>query len=270
VTGFPLDLPPILATPLFEGAAFALGLVIGSFANVCIHRLPRHESIVTPRSRCPRCAALISPLDNVPVLAYLLLRGRCRRCRAPISVRYPAIELANGLLYLGLALVYGPTPLTPVRMALATALLVLALIDLEHHLLPNVITLPGIAAGLAASFLPGSAVTPWGALAAAAGGYVGMAAVARAAEAYYGQEALGQGDWKMVAMLGAFFGWRGMLLAVLVGTAAGAVVGLALVAAGRGSGRTKLPLGTFLAAGALVALFAADPLLSWYATLYGG
>jgi leader peptidase (prepilin peptidase) / N-methyltransferase len=209
-------------------------------------------------------------MDNVPVLGYLWLRGRCRACRAPISARYPAVELANGLLYLGLALVYGPSWLVLVRMVLATALLVLALIDLEHQLLPDVITIPGVLAGVLATLLPGSSLEPLESLLAASGGFLLMALVARAAQAYYGHEALGQGDWKMVAMLGAFFGWRGMLLSVLLGTVAGALFGLAMVAAGRGSGKTKLPLGTFLAAGSLVALFAADPLLSWYAGLYGG
>ena len=122
--------------------------MVGSFANVCIHRLPLGRSIVSPPSRCPACGSLIAPCDNVPVLGWLWLRGRCRSCRAPISMRYPAVELLNGLLYLGLALLFGPSGATFLKMALSTSLLVLALIDLEHQILPDAITLPGLALGL--------------------------------------------------------------------------------------------------------------------------
>ena len=324
-----LDLRLLLESPAFEGAAFALGLVIGSFANVCIHRLPLGQSVVSPPSRCPACRSLIAPYDNVPVLAWLLLRGRCRSCRNPISVRYPAVELLNGLLYLGLALRYGPSPRAALFMLVSTGLVVLALVDLDHQLLPDAITLPGLLLGLLAgvpvvvlrapeAWLAGlgglmamaavgmlsdfdrrrppaeegrglgpdwrllamllaflawqRAVTgAWSeAAAAAALGYLLMATLAYAAARYYGQEALGEGDWKMVAMLGALFGWQGMLLSVFVGTLGGALVGLLLVALGRGSRRMKIPLGTFLAAGGLVVIFAGGPLLAWYQGLYRG
>ena len=144
-----LDLRLFLSSPLFEGTSFVLGLVVGSFANVCIHRLPLGRSIVSPPSRCPACGSLIAPRDNVPVLGWLWLRGRCRSCSAPISMRYPAVELLNGLLYLGLALLFGPSGATLLKMALSTSLLVLALIDLEHQILPDAITLPGLVLGLA-------------------------------------------------------------------------------------------------------------------------
>jgi leader peptidase (prepilin peptidase) / N-methyltransferase len=264
VTASGFDLSPVLASPLFEGAAFAFGLIVGSFANVCIYRLPLGQSVIHPPSRCPACGALIGAVDNVPVLAWLWLRGRCRACRAPISIRYPAGELANGLLYAALAASFGPTPQTVVKMALATALLVLGLIDLDHQLLPDVITLPGIAVGLLATLVPGTALTWWESALATAGGFAVMAAVGNAAKWYYGEEALGMGDWKMTAMLGAFFGWQGMLLALFLGTLAGAAIGLLLVGLGRGSRRTKIPLGTFLALGGLVTLFAGQPLLGWY------
>ena len=141
-TGAFADAPGAL-WPLF---ALALGLLIGSFANVCIHRLPLRESVVSPRSRCPSCRAAIAAGDNVPVLSYLFLKGRCRHCGTRISPRYPAVELANGLLYLAVALLDGPTPRALVDMAFVTALLVLSLIDLDHQILPDVITIPGIAA----------------------------------------------------------------------------------------------------------------------------
>jgi leader peptidase (prepilin peptidase)/N-methyltransferase len=324
VTAPLFDLRLFLVSPLFEGACFVLGLLVGSFANVCIHRLPLGRSIVRPPSRCPACGSLIASYDNVPVLGWLWLRGRCRTCRAPISIRYPAVELLNGLLYLGLALLFGPSPSTLIKMALSTTLLVLALIDLEHQILPDAITLPGLVLGLvvgalaaggpdatlgvlgglaAAAFVgmltnwdrressPGSLVSdakvpamilafllwqralpglPLEPALAAGLGYLAMAGIARAAERYYGQEALGQGDWKMVAMLGAFLGLQGVLLAVFLGALGGALSGLLLVALRRGTGRTRIPLGTFLAAGALAVIFTGEPLLNWYRSLYRG
>jgi leader peptidase (prepilin peptidase) / N-methyltransferase len=260
----------MLRSPVFEAGCFALGAIVGSFANVCIHRLPLGLSVVSPPSRCPRCGALIRPWDNVPVLSYLILGGRCRHCRAPISARYPLVEAVNGLAWLALAWRGGPTPQTAVAMVFVTALLVLALIDLEHQLLPDVITLPGIALGLLVSFLPGSRVSPLDAAASAVGGYLTFALVAKVGELWLGQEALGQGDWKMTAMLGAFFGWQGMLLAVFLGTLLGAVVGISIILLGRGGRRTPIPLGTFLAVGALAVVFSGRPLIAWYRGLLGG
>jgi leader peptidase (prepilin peptidase)/N-methyltransferase len=255
---------------VFELQALAAGLVVGSFANVCIHRLPRGESVVTPRSRCPQCAAPIGALDNVPVLSYLVLRGRCRRCRTRISPRYPAVEAANGLLYLALAVSLGPVPRAFVLMAFTTAVLVLGLIDLEHQLLHDVITLPGIAAGFVASFLPGSPVTPLGSCLAAAGGLAALTAINLAYRAARGSDGFGGGDPKMVAMIGAFLGWKATLLAVFIASLAGTFVGLGLVAFRGRTARHKLPFGTFLALGALVVTFAGDPLLAWYKGLFRG
>jgi len=255
---------------LFELQALAAGLVVGSFANVCIHRLPRGESVVTPRSRCPQCASPIGVADNVPVLSYLALRGRCRRCGVRISPRYPAVEAANGLLYLALAASLGPAPRAFVLMAFTTAVLVLGLIDLEHQLLHDVITLPGIAVGFAASFLPGSPVSPPGSFLAAACGFAALTAINVVYRAARGTDGFGGGDPKMVAMIGAFLGWQGALLAVFVASLTGTLVGLGLVAFQGRSARHKLPLGTFLALGALVVIFAGDPLLSWYKGFFRG
>lgn len=257
-----------LATPLREWGVLAFGLVAGSFANVLIHRIPLEQSVVLPRSRCPRCGEPIRPWDNIPVLSYLFLLGRCRACRAAISPRYPMVEAANGLMYLVLVRTSGLDLRTIVSMVFVTALLVLALIDLDHHLLPNVITLPGIAVGLAASFLPGPP-TPLGALAASLGGYLSLFAVAEAYKRTRGVEGLGQGDWKMVAMLGAFFGWERTLLTILLAALAGTLVGLVLMAARGVDSRYALPLGTFLGLAGLLAVFAGDPILSWYRGLLG-
>jgi len=260
----------LLRTPAFETTACLLGLVVGSFANVCIHRLPLGQSVVSPPSRCPACGTLIRAYDNLPVLAWLLLRGRCRSCRAPISWRYPAVEAANGLLWLALAALHGPGPRTLVEMALVTALLVLSLVDLEHQILPDVITLPGVVVGLAASFLPGSPVSPVAALVAAAGGWLAFAAVAKAYEKTRGIEGLGQGDWKLAALLGACFGWQKMLLTVLLASVAGSVVGLLAVALRGRDLRYALPLGSFLGAAGILVVFLGDALLVWYRGLFGG
>jgi len=260
----------LVEPPLWEVTALALGLIVGSFANVCVHRLPRGQSVVTPRSRCPHCDAEIRAWDNVPVVSWLVLLGRCRRCRTPISLRYPAVEAVNGAMYAALAAIHGPSPRTVAAMAFVTALLVLALIDLEHQILPNVITLPGVAIGIAASLLPGSPISWWEAAAAAAGGYAAFWALAALARAYYGEEALGQGDWKLVAMMGAFLGWRLALAGVFLGALLGSAVGLGLIGLGLGTGRTRVPFGTFLAAGALVAVFAGEPLLAWYGGFFVG
>jgi len=260
----------LLQSPAFETTAFLLGLIVGSFANVCIFRLPRRESVVTPRSRCPSCGRRIEARDNLPVLSWLALRGRCRSCRAPISPRYPAVEAANGLLWLGLAVFRGPQPRTFVEMALVTALLVLSLIDLEHQILPDAITLPGVAAGLAASFLPGSPVRPLAALFAAAGGWLAFAAVAKAYRRVRGIEGLGQGDWKLAAMLGAFLGWQPMFLTVLIAAFAGTLVGLGAVALRGRDLRHALPFGTFLGAAGIAVVFFGDPILSWYQGLLRG
>jgi leader peptidase (prepilin peptidase)/N-methyltransferase len=245
----------------FVAAAF--GLVIGSFANVCIHRLPLQQSVVTPRSRCPRCQTMIGAADNVPLLSWLWLRGRCRVCAAPISARYPLVEAGNAALYGMVARGEEPGLRAVVSMAFATALLILGLIDLEHQILPDVITLPFVVAGLAASLLAGPP-TPLSSAGAALGGYVVFMLLALTWRRLRGIEALGQGDWKMAAMLGAFFGWEKLVLTVFLATLAGTVVGLGAIAFGGRTLQHRLPLGTFLSAAGLAVLLVGDPLWAWY------
>lgn len=263
----PLDAVP---TPVFWAVSLAFGLLVGSFANVCIHRLPEGRSVVSPGSSCPRCGTALRAWQNVPLLSYLVLRGRCASCRAPISPRYPLVEAANGLLWLGLAMQQGPTPATLVRMLFVTALLVLALIDVEHYILPDVITLPGVVAGGLATLVPG-----WGlgwpeALLTALGAYASFALLAYAWRRLRGIEALGQGDWKMAAMLGAFLGWHQLLLVVFLASLWGTLVGLAVLLLSREHDlRSRLPLGTFLGLAGITAVFAGRPLLALYAALGG-
>jgi leader peptidase (prepilin peptidase)/N-methyltransferase len=274
------SLQDLLRPPFWEWTAVALGLIVGSFANVCIHRIPRGEPIGSPPSRCPGCGTPIRPWDNIPVLSYLLLRGRCRTCGIRISPRYPLVEAANAAGYWAVAVVYGPGPAAAIAMALVTALLVLSLIDLDHQILPDVITRPAIVVGIAASFLLHRAAGPsgdsliggtwwWEAPAAAAAGYAVFALIARAGRRYYGQEALGRGDWKLAAMLGAFLGFKGLLLTVFFGSLLGAVVGMGLIGLRKASRTTPIPFGTFLGLAGIGVVMAGAPIWRWYALRTG-
>ena len=248
------------------GLVMALGLVIGSFLNVCIYRLPRGESVVSPPSRCPSCGRELRWFENVPVLGYLLLGGRCRTCRAAVSPIYPIVEAATALLFLLQYWQLGWQPLLGVRLVFVAAMIVLFAIDLQHRILPNVITLPGVVIGVAASFLfePGWRFSLIG---VAAGGGVLWAI----GEAYFrirGEEGMGMGDVKMLAMIGAFLGWPLMLVTLLIASLAGSAFGGGMILLDRGSMKYALPLGSFLAAGALIATHVGRPLLEWYGGFY--
>lgn len=250
-------------------AALLFGLLIGSFLNVLVHRLPRGESIVTPGSHCPACGAPVRARDNVPVLSWILLRGRCRDCRAPISLRYPALELANGLLWLLVFLRARDWAEVASGALLASACLALLAIDAEFQFLPDWITLPVLAGGLALSFVS-STRTPLGAAAGAALGGGGLWLVAFLYRRIAGQEGMGLGDVKMLAMVGAFLGPAGVLVTVLLASVSGSIVGLALIAARRGDRHMRLPFGVFLAIGAVAAFFFGDSLLQQYRSLWPG
>jgi leader peptidase (prepilin peptidase)/N-methyltransferase len=242
------------------------GLAIGSFLNVCIHRLPLKESLVWPASRCPRCQRRLTPFENVPVVSYLALGGRCRGCRAPISIRYPLVELATMSVFLLHYWALGWDPLLAPRLLFSCALIVLFAIDLEHQILPNVITLPGIVVGLAFSlFLPPG---PWSAIVGILIGGGVLWAIATGWELLRGVEAMGFGDVKMLAMIGAFLGWKLTLLTFVLSTMAGGLMGAGLLLAGRGKMSTALPFGTFLALGALVSSISGERIVEWYLSLY--
>lgn len=246
---------------------FALfGLAIGSFLNVCIYRLPRRESLNWPASHCTACSRPLAWYENVPLASWLVLRGRCRSCREPISIMYPAVEAITAAVFVAGFLIYGWTPLLAARLLFACAMIVLFAIDLRHHILPNVVTIPGIAVGFALSF-----VLPPGWLASLIGLLAGGGLLFAIAETYYrlrGVEGLGMGDVKMLAMIGAFLGWELMLLTLVLASFAGSLIGVAMMASGRGGMKAALPFGTFLAVGALVAAVAGEPLLDWYLGFY--
>jgi leader peptidase (prepilin peptidase) / N-methyltransferase len=243
-----------------------LGLSVGSFLNVCVHRLPRRQSLVHPGSRCPHCGYVLRWYDNIPVVSYLLLRGRCRVCRESIAIRYPALELATLLLFLVHGAVFGWSALLVVRLLFACAMVVLFAIDLEHHLLPDVITLPGIVAGLLFSI-----VLPPGIVDSLLGVLVGGGVLWLIGEAYYrysGQEGMGGGDVKMLAMIGAFLGWKLVLVTLVLSSVAGSLIGVVVIALKRGGMKYALPYGTFLALGALAASLVGERLVSWYLGFY--
>ena len=239
---------------LFFLYAAILGLIVGSFLNVVIHRLPRQMSIVRPRSRCAWCGAAIAAKDNIPLLSYVLLKGRCRACGGPISARYPAVEMATAVAFVACVARFGASPDAAVAALFCALLIALALIDAEHFLLPDALTLPGLAAGLVLQ--PFFREVGWGE--AAIGAVLGAGILILVMNVWYWlreEEGMGLGDVNMLAMIGAFLGWRGVLLTLFVATLAGTAVGLALLASRRLGFKSKLPFGVFLSAGGFVALF---------------
>lgn len=246
--------------------AALFGACIGSFLNVVIHRLPRGQSVVTPPSRCPTCGYLLRWYDNVPVFGWLLLRGRCRQCRNRISIQYPIVELLTALLFALVVWLTPPGPLLASRLVLVCILIVLFGIDLEHQILPNSITLPGIVAGLLFS-----TIAPPGWRDALIGTVLGAAILYAIAWAYYlwrREEGLGMGDVKMLAMVGAFLGWKAVLVTLVLASFSGASIGVALIALQRGNMKLALPFGTFLAMGTLAAMLVGDPMVNWYAGFF--
>ena len=252
------------AAAIFLGV---MGLIVGSFLNVCIYRLPRRQSINWPGSRCTTCERALSWYENIPVVSWAVLRGQCRTCGQRISVMYPLVELITGSLFVAGYLIYGWTPLLAVRLAFACAMVVLFAIDLRHHLLPNVITVPGIVVGFVLSLLLPMQGWKSSLIGLIAGGGVLFAL----AEGYYrlrGVEGLGMGDVKMLAMIGAFLGWQLMLVTLILASFAGSIIGIGIIASGRGGMKAALPFGTFLAVGVLVAAVAGDAIVEWYIGFY--
>ena len=252
-----------------SGAAallFLLGLLVGSFLNVCIYRLPRRESLNWPGSHCTSCDRPLSWYENIPLVSWLVLRGRCRTCHTPISPVYPIIEALTGLVFLTAFELYALTPLLAARLLFACAMIVLFVIDLQHRILPNVITVPGVVVGFAVSLW-----LPPGWLSSSLGLLLGGGVLFLIGEVYYrtrGIEGMGMGDVKMLAMIGAFLGWPLMLLTLILATFSGAIVGLAMIVSGRGGAKAALPFGTFLAVGALVSAVVGQPIVDWYLGFY--
>lgn len=255
--------------------ALALGAIIGSFLNVVIYRYPREESVVFPASHCPNCMAKIRPWDNVPIFAWLWLRGRCRDCREPISIRYPLIELANGLFYVAVLQRTGLSPAFVAVAALISMTIVLIFIDLEIQILPDVIDLPGIAIGLAIGALHIGALHPGLLLSktlleSVAGAVTGagiLLAIALAYKLVRKIEGMGLGDVKMMAMLGAVLGWEPLFPLLLIASITGAITGIFVAMRSEKGMQVAVPFGVFLGLSFLVVLFFGPVLWEWYARL---
>jgi leader peptidase (prepilin peptidase)/N-methyltransferase len=248
--------------------AGVLGLMIGSFLNVCIGRIPAGESVVSPGSRCPSCRTPIAWYDNVPVVSYVLLGGRCRKCRRPISLRYPVVELVTAGAFVLQASVFGDEPaLLASRLVLTAMLIVLFGTDFDTQRLPDVLTLPGIAIGLAGSlFLPPGI---WDSVVGAALGAGILLAIRWVWLRLKGVDAMGLGDVKMLAMIGAFLGWKQVWVVLVLASFAGAIIGIGLTMARGRSMQSRLPFGTFLALAAYVASLWGDRLVAWYLAFSG-
>ncbi len=240
-----------------------LGALIGSFLNVCIFRLPRGESIIWPGSHCPACAHPIEFYDNIPLLSYLWLGGRCRACRAPISIRYPLVEAANALGYLTILWNFGPSWTAALYALLFSGLVVVTGTDLTHKMIPNVITLPGMVVGLlgAVTVLPVGVINS--VLGLAMGGGI-LWLLAWLSPYLFGKEGMGGGDIKLLAMIGAFLGWKPALLTIMIGSLTGSIIGISLIALRIIKRDDYIPFGPFLVLGALLSMFFAQPLLDWY------
>ena len=251
-----------MTDPAGIGLFLAAGLAAGSFLNVCIHRLPRGESVVAPASQCPACGRRLRWFETVPVASWVALRGRCRTCRGPISPVYPLVEIGAALVFVLQYRQLGWQPLLAVRLLFAASMIVLGVIDLRHRILPDAVTLPGVAVGGVCSLWWGP-----GWPASVVGALTGWGLLRAVAEAWFrlrGYEGMGRGDAKMLAMVGAFLGWRHMLVTLLVASVSGSLVGGAMVAASRDNLRYALPFGSFLAFGALLSTHVAEPLIEWY------
>lgn len=240
------------------------GLAIGSFLNVLIYRLPRQKKIALSRSACPLCQKVIKFYDNIPVLSYIILMGKCRYCHKSISIRYPLVELLNAVSYLFLFYSYNFSPLFFIYGFLASALIVIFLIDLDFQIIPDFITIPGMIAGLAVSFLPGAI----GILASVIGLLVGGGVLYLAAvlgEKLFRKESMGGGDIKMTAMLGTFLGWQKVIIVFFGGAFLGLLISIFLMIFSKKVRSSRLiPFGPFLATAAGVAVVFGDSIINFY------
>ena len=274
---------------------FAFGAAIGSFLNVVIHRVPNEQSIVFPNSACPKCKTAIKPYDNLPIISWLLLRGKCRACSAPISARYPAVELLNAVTWILVLWQVGLSPILPVYLLFVSAMIALIFIDAEHMILPNVITYPLFIIAIAvrvifplvfaqnffsdtqywpATYLAGQPawlVSLFGAIVGALVGGGSLWLVGELWKRLRGVEAMGLGDVKMMAGVGALLGWRAAFLAIFLGAFAGAFIGAIIISRQKDKDlQTQIPFGIFLGVGSILALLFGENMIAWYMRTFVG
>jgi leader peptidase (prepilin peptidase)/N-methyltransferase len=249
---------------LIVGLVFMFGMCIGSFLNVCIYRVPSSMSIINPsRSFCPRCNSSIPFYDNIPVFSYLWLKGRCRNCKEPIPLRYPLVELMTGILAIAILFMFGLTLESVVYFVFISALLVITFIDIDHKIIPDIITIPGIPIGLAASFvLP--AMTFKSSLIGLLVGGGSLMLVAWIYSLVTRKEGMGGGDIKLLGMIGTFIGWKGVIFTIFAASLAGTLVGIIVMLQKRENLKFAIPFGPFLSIGAMSYVFFGEKVLFWY------
>ena len=239
------------------------GAIMGSFLNVCSIRLPKEESIVAPGSHCPQCKEPIKFYDNIPLVSYLLLKGRCRYCHSPISIQYPLVEGITALGSLILFMKFGPSLSYLIYFAFVAALIVITVIDLYHQIIPDVISLPGIGVGLLASLIIPQ-ITFLNSLLGVLLGGGSLFLVATLYQWLFKREGMGGGDVKLLAMIGAFLGWKAVILTILLGSLIGSITGIIIMVSKGKDFKYAIPFGPFLSLGAVIALFYGPSLINWY------
>ena len=251
----------VIPYPILAGAIFSFGLVVGSFANVCIYRLPKKESVVVPRSHCPACHSTLRPLDNIPLISYLILGGKCRNCAIRISLIYPTIEAITALLMLAGLLRFGASLEFFVYALVATSLVIITAIDIKHQIIPDVITIPGIAFGLIVGICTIGYNDSLLGLFLGSGLFYLLAVLSNGG--------MGGGDIKYIAAIGALLGWQKVLLVIFIGAFLGSIVGLFLIIIQKKSRKSTIPFGPFLAVGTLITLFYGNSLIRVYLEYFG-
>jgi leader peptidase (prepilin peptidase)/N-methyltransferase len=251
-------------------ALLILGLIVGSFLNVCIYRLPLKKSIILPSSFCPKCGVKIKPWDNIPILSYLILKGRCRNCGERISMRYPIVELLNSVLYLFAYTHYGLSYHLFFILIFLSSMIVITFIDIDYQIIPDSITLPGILIGIiAGTFFMPDPFSPNLSILGFRDSFLGflIGGISFYLIAVVSRGGMGGGDIKMMAMIGAFLGWKSVFLTTFIGSVVGSFFGIFLMIL-KGKGRkTKIPFGPFLALGSIITLFFGNNILVWYLNL---
>jgi leader peptidase (prepilin peptidase) / N-methyltransferase len=242
---------------------FVFGACIGSFLNVCIYRIPAARSIVRPRSSCPECNSTIRFYDNIPILSYLWLRGKCRDCGTEFSARYPVIEFITGLLACACFIKFGLSIEAAVYFCFIAALVVISFIDIDHQIVPDSISLPGIPVGLISSFILPSIHFKEALIGVFLGGGV-LYFIAWGYQLITGKEGMGGGDIKLLAMIGAFIGWKGVLIVIFISSAAGAFIGIVLMLVANKTLKYAVPFGPFLSLGAVVYILLGPEIIQWY------
>jgi len=240
-----------------------LGAIVGSFLNVCISRLPKEESIVRPGSHCPKCKTPIQYYDNIPLLSYLLLRGKCRYCQASISIQYPIVEAITALSSFFLFITFGVSLSFIYYFSFVAALIAITVIDLYHQIIPDVISLPGIVIGLLGSLVIPQ-ITFWSSLIGALSGGGSLFLVATVYQWLFKREGMGGGDVKLLAMIGAFLGWKAVILTILLSSFIGSIIGITVMFIKGKDFKYAIPFGPFLALGAVISLFWGENLINWY------